>query len=93
MTDKNTDNTEYTATFTLRQTGKEGDVFSTLVFEPRISAADPSFPLVYEMMSELNCEYLYWAGLIDAKGNLTDEETFHKLTQVNVTPMSSGSIN
>lgn len=89
MTEKTTDNTEYTATFTLRQTGKDGKLFSSVVMEPRVKFNDDDFPVSFEIMSELMTYYLYMIGMIDKQGNIIDEEKFHDQVEVNVSPLAS----
>lgn len=94
MTDKT--NETFTATFTLSQEGPDGDVTSTLEFNPLIDRANADeAPLAYEMMAFLAQHYLYMIGVVDENGELIDPEAFSRNTQLNVTtlPVDKSKLN
>lgn len=76
---KKTDETVYTATYTLTQKGMDGDVHSTLSFNPMVGGQNPEdeAPLAFEQMSYLVQVHLEAIGMIDSDGNLIDADTFH----------------
>lgn len=66
-------NTKFKAVFTLEQDGMDGDVVSTLKFDPY--PEDPDSEIVaYNIMSELARMYLLMTNVIDEDGNLVDED-------------------
>lgn len=76
---KKTDETVYTATYTLTQKGMDGDVHSTLSFNPMVSTQDPNdeAPMAFEQMSYLVQVHLEAIGMIDEHGNLLAPDQFH----------------
>jgi hypothetical protein len=87
-----TDTTKYTATFTLSQEGAEGDITSTLSFDPLVDRANvDQSPLVYEMMSQLVLHYLYMAEVVDEDGNLIDPAGFEDNTHLNISTFGDKS--
>lgn len=73
MTKATNDTTEYTATFTLTQIGKEGPVTPSLEFIPLIE--DPSeSPAIFECMAHVYLNWLKMMQIIDENGEVIDQE-------------------
>lgn len=80
-----TNETTYTATFTLTQTG-DGPVHSKLVFDPLTGDETPTdlAPASFQIMSELVSHYLYITGMINEEGELIDADRFFGEASVSV---------
>lgn len=79
------DETLYTATFTLTQTGN-GPVHSKLEFSPLTGEETPTdvAPAPFQIMSQLVAHFLYITGMIDEEGELLDPDTFLDKSTVSI---------
>lgn len=88
MSEKNT-KTKYTATLTLTQNGIDGDVFSSLRFDPLIKPEDldsesmDGIPAAYELISLAAEAMLIRMGILNEEGELLDEEAASATVSVN----------
>ena len=75
MTNSNTNTNEptYTATFTLRQEGKDGDVHCSVRMDPPATAEDDI--IVYDHIVAIAYSYLRHHGMIDENNNFIGADT------------------
>lgn len=76
---------EYTVTFSLKQTGPNGDIEADLVFDPVPSDLSESVA-AYDAMSDLVKAWFYSIGMINENGEVQHPEN----VQVNIIPSSTG---
>jgi hypothetical protein len=89
----NADNTNYVATFTLSQTGVDGEINAAVSFNPVVDLAtvdEEAQPGVFEIMSHLVEQFLFITGVVDENGELLDPEAFHSGVQLNVSNITGG---
>lgn len=82
----------YKATFTLEQTGIDGEVISTLKFDPLPENAEDRV-MAYDFMAGLAQVYLHEIGVIDEEGNLIDEDEFHSTVNLDVSDQVARRLN
>lgn len=70
-----TDNTTYTATFTLTQYGLDGEVSPNLEFSPLVNPVDEEAPAIYEYMSNVVLRFLQQVNVIDERFNLKEGQS------------------
>lgn len=81
-------NTNYTATLTLTQTGLDGEIYSSIKFDPVMSEEDIDengeliIPASYGLMSIAAEAYLTAAGILDDDGNVVDEDVFRDIVDI-----------
>lgn len=88
---------KFTATFTLSQEGTDGDVTSSLTFEPLVSDEEVlagHTPDAYDIMAYLVQHYLQIAGIVDEEGDIVDPDGYENNTHIHVRQSSfRGSLN
>lgn len=80
----------YTATFTLIQEGKDGMITPKLKFSPMLNPADEEAPAIYEYMSNFALRFLRQINAIDDRMQPVDEAQWEK---VQLEVMTEGTLN
>lgn len=69
----------YTAVFTLRQQGLDGEVIPTLEFHPLIDPTQTEAPAIYEYMSNTVLTFLRLVNAIDSDLQIVDQEEWDRV--------------
>lgn len=92
-----TDNTLYTATLKLTQTGVDGDVNIAVSFDPAISDEqiqnDEIAPTVFVQMTSLVQDWMIRSGIIDDDGNLLDPDLLVAAAEFNLRERGEKTLN
>lgn len=65
---------EYTATFSLKQNGLDGEVTPHLEFSPLVDPTDEEAPAIYEYMATVALTFLRQVNVIDEKNELLEPD-------------------
>lgn len=82
----------YTAVFTLKQHGLDGEVIPTLEFHPLIDPTQTEAPAIYEYMSGAVLNFLRVVNAIDDDLQIVDEEEWDRV-QLALTADDTGKAN
>ena len=66
------ENETYVATFSLTQTGLDGEVIPGLEFSPLVNPVDEEAPAIYEYMANVALNFLRQVNIIDERNELID---------------------
>ena len=92
MNDKT--NKRYTATLVFTQEGLDGEVYSTLTFDPLVDEADANsdgtmdMPMSFGLGSVAAEAALVAMGIIDEDGEIVEEDEFHTTVNINASKPS-----